>query len=161
MAQQPAIDDLAKRVKTGAPEAILDAGSYGGVELIPLLREHLTDKAVPRYELSGKWEQAEAAQIALAKLGQKKQQQQVACELAYGNLPEQSLAFDKAAYIGGWFAINHLAAFLPDSEYNSNRYLPEPGAPHGDGPVGTRQKVAVRTLDAMFLLGAPARHRGP
>jgi len=155
MAQKPQNDELAKPINMGVPEAMLDAGNRGAVELIPLLREHLTDKAVPRYELSGKWEQAEAAQIALAKLGEKKQQQQVACELAYGNLPEQSLAFDKAAYIGGWFAINHLAAFLPDSEYNSNRYLPEPGAPHGDGPIGTRQQVAVRTLDAMFLPGAP------
>src|SRR6185437_1569846 len=154
MAQKPQNDELAKPINMGVPEAMLDAGNRGAIELVPLLREHVTDPRQPRYSWTGRWDTPEASQLALAKLGQKMQQQQIACELAYGNLAEQSLAFEKIGYVGGWFAITHLAAFLADSQYNT-RFLPEPGMPPTDDTVGTRQQVAIRTLDAMFLLGAP------
>lgn len=153
--QTPANEELAKEIKIGVPEAMLEAGTHDKVELLPLLREHLTDPRQPRYSWATKWDAPEAAQIVLAKLGEKEQQQQIACEFAYGNLAEQSLAFEKVGYVGGWFAISHLAAFLPDSKYNSDRYMPQPGIANGDATVGTRQQLAIRTLDTMSLSGGP------
>ncbi len=60
----------------------------------------------------------EDVQVALAKLGQHDQLQQILCELKFGRPVIQTGAFDKLKGIGGWFSINALSKFLADSPSN-------------------------------------------
>jgi hypothetical protein len=133
-----------------------EAGNKDSVDLIPLLRTHLKDPDTADYSGSpGHWQPRVAAQLALARLGDKVEQKKIGCELFYGNPAEQSTAFYKLDYVGGWFEISRLARFLPDSEENSNQAMPEPGISDGDANIGTRQYLAVGALDRMSL-GQPA-----
>lgn len=152
-AQQSESADLTKAIKRGSPEAMIEAGNRGAASLVPLLKKHLNDADDPdRESRPGHWQPREAAQLALAKLGDKVEQQKIGCELFYGNPAEQSTAFYKLDYVGGWFEISRLAHFLPDSEENSEQMMPEPGIPDGDATIGTRQYLAVGALDRMSLV---------
>jgi hypothetical protein len=155
-AQQNSSEDLAKFIRQGSTEAMLEAGNRGAIEVIPLLRSHLNDADDPdRESRPGHWQAREAAHLALAKLGDPSEQQKIGCELFYGNPAEQSTAFYKVEYVGGWFEISRLARFLPDTDENSQEMMPEPGIPNGDATIGTRQYLAVSALDRMWL-GLPA-----
>jgi hypothetical protein len=148
--------NLAERIRQGSTEAMLEAGNKGGADLIPLLRSHLKDPDDADY--SGRpenWQPRQAAQLALAKLGDQIEQQKIGCELFYGNPAEQSTAFYKLEYVGGWFEISRLARFLPDTDENSQEMMPQAGIPNGDATIGTRQYLAVSALDRMWL-GQPA-----
>lgn len=150
-AEQNDSADLAKGIKLGSPEVMLEAGNRQATDLIPLLKKHLNDADDPDLESRpGHWQSREAAQLALAKLGDLIEEQNIACELFYGNPAEQSTAFYKLEYVGGWFEISRLTRFLPDNEENS-KYMPQPGIPDGDASIGPRQYVAVSALDRMSL----------
>jgi hypothetical protein len=145
--------NLAKLIKQGSTEAMLEAGNKGATDVIPLLRRHLSASDDPAYSgKPGNWQPRQAAQLALAKLGDRIEQQKIGCELFYGNPAEQSTAFYKVEYVGGWFEISRLARFLPDTEENSRQMMPEPGIPDGDATIGTRQYLAVGALDRMSLV---------
>jgi hypothetical protein len=101
---------------------MLEAGNKGATEVIPLLRKHLSDSDDPAHSgTPGNWQPRQAAQLALAKLGDKTEHQEIGCELFYGNPAEQSTAFYKLEYVGGWFEISRLAHFLLDTEENSRQ----------------------------------------
>jgi hypothetical protein len=132
---------------------MLEAGNRGAISLVPLLKSHLNDADDPdRESRPGHWQPRVAAQLALAKLGDKVEQQKIGCELFYGNPAEQSTAFYKLEYVGGWFEISRLARFLPNSEANSEQMMPQAGISGGDATIGTRQYLAVGALDRMSLV---------
>lgn len=154
--QQNDSADLVKGIKLGSPEAMLEAGKRAETDLVPLLKKHLNDADDPdRESRPGHWQPREAAQLALAKLGDPIEQQKIGCELFYGNPAEQSTAFYKLEYVGGWFEISRLTRFLPASEGNSEQMMPQAGISDGDATIGTRQYLAVDALDRMPL-GQPA-----
>jgi hypothetical protein len=153
VAQQSGSADLVKRIERGSPEAMLEAGKRAATDLVPLLKKHLNDADDPdRESRPGHWQAREAAHLALAKLGDPSEEQKIGCELFYGNPAEQSTAFYKVEYVGGWFEISRLAHFLPDTQENSSQMMPEPGIPDGDATIGTRQYLAVEALDRMSLV---------
>jgi len=152
-AEQNDSADLAKGIKLGSPEVMLEAGNRQATDLIPLLKKHLNDADDPdRESRPGHWQPREAAQLALAKLGDAIEQQKIGCELFHGNPAEQSTAFYKLEYVGGWFEISRLARFLPDTDENSQEMMPQAGIPDGDATIGTRRYLAVGALDRMSLV---------
>ena len=156
VAQQSEAADLVNEIKLGSPEAMLEAGNRGATDLLPLLKNHLNDADDPdRESRPGHWQPRQAAQLALARLGDRIEQQKIGCELFYGNPAEQSTGFYKLEYVGGWFEISRLARFLPDTEENSRQMMPQAGMADGDATIGTRQYLAVSALDRMSL-GQPA-----
>jgi len=90
-----------RRITGGSRESLLSAGETGYQELIPALKKRLADP-----ESDDEPEDKEALGMALAKLGDREQQQALLCELHTGNSPEmQAVALDKISYVGGWYAI--------------------------------------------------------
>lgn len=151
--QQNESSNIVKGIKLGSSEAMLEAGNRGATSLVPLLKKHLNDADDPDLDSRpGHWQSREAAQLALAKLGNAIEQRKIGCELFYGNPAEQSTAFYKLEYVGGWFEISRLARFLPDTDENSQQMMPEAKIPDGDATIGTRQYLAVGALDRMSLV---------
>jgi hypothetical protein len=89
------------RIERGNQESLLSAGETGYQELIPALRKRLSDP-----ESFDEEEEKTAIKMALAKLGDREQQQELLCKL-FGSSPteSQNIALDQVPYVGGWYAI--------------------------------------------------------
>jgi hypothetical protein len=89
------------RVERGNQESLLSAGETGYWELIPALKKRLADP-----ESFDEGEEKTAIKMALARLGDREQQQDMLCKLVRGSPTEsQTLALDQIPYVGGWYAI--------------------------------------------------------
>jgi hypothetical protein len=89
------------RIERGNQESLLSAGETGYWELIPALKKRLADS-----ESFDEEEEKTAIKMALAKLGDHEQQQELLCKLYWGSPSEsQTVALDQIPYVGGWYAI--------------------------------------------------------
>jgi hypothetical protein len=92
--------------------AILATGKTGDTFWIPYIRPFVKYAHKKNLNLS---ELAGAAQLALAKLGEKEQLQEIACEAEYGYASLQnSVVEHKLKYVGGWFSLNLLGRWLDE-----------------------------------------------
>jgi hypothetical protein len=88
-------------IEGGNRETFLNAGITGYKELVPYLKKHQADP-----EANDDPEDKEGLLMALAKLGDREQMQDLICELHTGSPQEmQTVALDKISYVGGWYAI--------------------------------------------------------
>jgi hypothetical protein len=92
--------------------AIFAAGKTGDTFWVPYLRPYL--KSV-RNRNSNRSQLAGYAQLALAKLGEVEQLQEIACEAEYGYASLQYMVVEhKLKYVGGWFYLNLLGRWLDE-----------------------------------------------
>jgi hypothetical protein len=90
-----------QRIERGNPESLLSAGQTGYWELIPALKKRLADP-----ESFDEDEEKTAIKMALAKLGDREQQQELLCKLYWSSPSEsQTVALDQIPYVDGWYAI--------------------------------------------------------
>lgn len=88
-------------IERGGWETLISAGETGYGELIPPLKKRLADP-----ESLDEEEEKTAIKMALARLGDREQQQDMLCKLVRGSPTEsQTLALDQIPYVGGWYAI--------------------------------------------------------
>jgi hypothetical protein len=88
-------------IERGDWETLISAGETGYWELIPALKKRLSDP-----ESFDEEEEKTAIRMALAKLGDREQQQEILCDLYQGSPTEmQTVALDQIPYVGGWYAI--------------------------------------------------------
>jgi hypothetical protein len=88
-------------IERGDWETLISAGETGYWELIPALKKRLSDP-----ESFDEEEEKTAIRMALAKLGDREQQQEILCDLYQGSPTEmQTVALDQIYYVGGWYAI--------------------------------------------------------
>lgn len=85
-----------------------------------------------------------AADMALAKIGDKAAQMRLSCALVRGQPRTQAETIADLEYVGGWFAVSALSQRLDENEAN-NRQLFE-----GDAVFGSSKELAVKTLARMF-----------
>lgn len=90
-----------QRIEGGSQQTLLSAGETGYWELVPALKKRLADP-----ESFDEEEEKTAIKMALAKLGDREQQQELVCRL-YRSSPTQmqTIALDQTSYVGGWYAI--------------------------------------------------------
>jgi hypothetical protein len=102
---------LADRIQKGDSVAILEAGKTGDLSFIPQLLAYR--------KKSGKRKDFPeiAVQLALAKLGQLTELQQVRCELLFGSPSVRYDAVGKLEYLGGWFSLEAVTHVLDNPEY--------------------------------------------
>lgn len=90
-----------RSIGRGSSEALISAGETGYQELIPALKKRLLDP-----ESFDEEEEKTAIKMALAKLGNREQQQELLCKLYRSSPTEsQTVALDQIPYVGGWYAI--------------------------------------------------------
>jgi hypothetical protein len=88
-------------IERGSWETLISAGETGYWELIPALKKRLSDP-----ESFDEEEEKSATKMALAKLGDREQQQDLLCRLYRSSPTEmQTVALDQIPYVGGWYAI--------------------------------------------------------
>lgn len=103
--------NLADRIQKGDSVAILEAGKTGDSSFIPQLLAY-RKKSGKRKDF-----QVIAVQLALAKLGQESELQQVRCELLFGSPSVQYDAVGKMEYLGGWFSLEAITHVLDNPDY--------------------------------------------
>jgi hypothetical protein len=106
--------DAAKTGENGAYEvdlAILAAGKTGDSFWVSDLKPFLKYARNKNQNLA---ELAPAAQLALAKLGEKEQLQEILCEADFGSASIQNHAITKLKYVDGWFSIKILLDLLEE-----------------------------------------------
>ena len=103
--------NLADRIQKGDSAAILEAGKTGDSSFIPQLLAYRR-KSEKRKDF-----QVIAVQLALAKLGQQPELQQIRCELLFGSPSVQYDAVGKLEYLGGWFSLEAVTHVLDNPEY--------------------------------------------
>jgi hypothetical protein len=90
-----------RTIEGGYAEGLLSVGETGYWELIPALKKRLSDPESPNEE-----DEKAAIKMALAKLGDREQEQELLCKLYQGSPTEsQTVALDQIPYVGGWYAI--------------------------------------------------------
>ena len=90
-----------QKIEDGSRQTLLAAGETGYWELIPALKKRLADP-----ESFDEEEEKTAIKMALAKLGDREQQQELLCKLYRSSPTEsQTVALDQIPYVGGWYAI--------------------------------------------------------
>lgn len=93
--------------------AIVAAGNTNDLFWIPYLKPFLN---YARNRNSNVSELASLAQMALAKLGEREQLQEIACEANFGSSSIQyNTVTHKLKYVQGWFSIDLLAAWLEEN----------------------------------------------
>ena len=105
---------LAARIQSGDGVAILEAGSSGNASYVPQLLglRHNPGKNVSLAEV----------QLALAKLGQREELQEILCEALFGSASVQYDAItDKLKYVGGWFSIETVSSVLNNPDYRAGQ----------------------------------------
>lgn len=86
-----------------------EVGDAGYKEFIPVLKKRLRDP-----DLRDDPDQQQDISLALAKLGDREQQQALVCQLLQDNPKEiEALVLDEVPYVGGWFAVRFYRAMLP------------------------------------------------
>jgi hypothetical protein len=88
-------------IERGNRESFLSAGETGYQELIPALKKRLFDP-----ESFDEEDEKTAIRMALARLGDHEQMQELLCKLRRSRPTEiQTVALDQISYVGGWYAI--------------------------------------------------------
>jgi hypothetical protein len=91
-------DSWEARIATGG-DYLLRAGSSGHKELVPALKKSFAESK------AGDPDQ-QNARMALAKLGDREQQQAMVCDIYRASqLEMQQVALTEVSYVGGWYAI--------------------------------------------------------
>jgi hypothetical protein len=111
VATPPSKKSLADRIQKGDSGAILEAGKTGDSSFIPQLLAY-RKKSRKRKDFP-----EIAVQLALGKLGQKAELQQVRCELLFGSPSVQYDAVGKLEYLGGWFSLEAITHVLDNPDY--------------------------------------------
>src|SRR3954454_6287391 len=114
--------ELIRRIQKGTdPQALLQAGSSGNTKFVPLLRERLRHDADKNNSLTPQ------ARMALAKLGDKQEQQALFCRVASGNMNEMQVGLShELPYVGGWFSIQILDRVIRSELATNPRPVPLP-----------------------------------
>jgi HEAT repeat protein len=109
-----AINDLVKKVEGGNADALLEMGRRGDKSVVPYLQA-LWEKTSKdsRSETNPKW--VANIQMALAKLGEKKQVDEIWKELKNDDPSIQTAAIKKLTYVGGNQAVLALVNLLDNS----------------------------------------------
>jgi len=103
---------LAARIQRGDGTAVLEAGNSGNISYVAQL---LTLRRKP-----GKNVSLAQIQLALAKLGQRAELQEIRCEALFGSASIQYDAVtDKLKYVGGWFSIETISSVLNNPDYRT------------------------------------------
>lgn len=138
--------ELVERISKNDPRAILELADEGDKSAIPMLREELKKKD-KRFGSA-----ATNAQMALAKLGERKQLDEILAENDSDDPAVQDHAIEKLAYVGGKEAIRKLGALLNDEQWRSMKgFDPKKRGPKGEQPQGDvvflpRSQLAVKAL---------------
>jgi len=119
--------------------AILAAGKTGDTFWVPYLKPFLKYAHKKNSNLS---DLAGAAQLALAKLGEPEQLQEIACEAEYGYASLQSSAVRKLKYVGGWFSLNLFERWLDEP----HSIVPLLNEPRGDAIYLGHREYALTEL---------------
>jgi hypothetical protein len=102
------------------------AGSSGDKSFIPFLEDVLQARKLDHQN----WDRV---QMALAKLGEREQQQQIVCIFYRGDACEaQNAGIRQLPYIGGWFSIRLYVELLANEQIYSHWLKAEP---HGSDAV--------------------------
>ena len=136
---------IAAGIQRGDEQAILEAGKSGDVSFIPQLLDYRR-KARKNTNF-----QAVAVQLALAKLGQPAELQEIRCEFLFGSPSVQYHALDKLDYLRGWFSIEAISEVLDNPKYHGGR--------DGRGVFAPPGSYVVQKLPAM-VPNAPAIESG-
>ena len=119
---------------------ILAAGKTGDAFWVPYLKPFLRYSRNKNSNLS---QLAGAAQLALAKLGEKEQLQEIACEAEYGYASLQnSVVEHKLKYVGGWFSLNLLGRWLDER----HSIVPLLNEPRGDVIYPSHREYSLTEL---------------
>ena len=141
------VKPLMERVESGDQKAILDLGLLGDKSVIPYLQEIIAQASHKNF--GG---EASNAQMALAKLGEKKQLDEILSELYSDDPAIQDDAIKKLTYVGGKDSIRTLAKLLDDTKWRQMKgFDPNQRGPHGEIPQG-RVLYPPRSLLAMKAL---------
>ena len=111
---------LADRIQKGDSVAVLEAGKTGDPSFIPQLLAYR--------KKSGKRKDFPeiAVQLALAKLGQLTELQQVRCELLFGSPSVRYDAVGKLEYLGGWFSLEAVTHVLDNLSTEGDTTVRDP-----------------------------------
>lgn len=149
---------VVERVQKNDAKAILEFGEDGDKSVIPMLREELLKKDK---RFGGA---ASNAQMALAKLGEKKQLDEILAENDSDDPVTQDHAIEKLAYVGGKEAIVKLGSLLSDDQYRSMKgFDPNKRGPRGEQPQGDvvflpRSELATKAL-SRIVPNAPTQSK--
>jgi hypothetical protein len=109
-------------VEIDASVGILKAGRTGDRFFVPYLRERMQDAINAQDEAA-----ADAVHMALAKLGEAKEQQEAYCRIHSNKKSEITKGLYEAAYVGGWFSIQTLAEAMDADRRFTNAKPKETG----------------------------------
>lgn len=119
----PALQDAVRKDDPFAASLILQTGRTDDSFWVPYLEPILKKK-----HRLGLVNDAGAAQMALARLGQKEQLQEIGCEADFGSASSQNKAFaEKLKYVQGWFSIQILKGWIDDSAKPTPLLVDRPG----------------------------------
>jgi hypothetical protein len=140
--QRSDLTTFEEAVHTGDPylaTVILQAGKTGDRFWVPYLTPILKKEHNARINS----DDAGSAQLALAKLGEREQLQEIGCEANFGSSSIQSNAIgQKLKYVQGWFSIGILAGWIEENRKQSQLLLDRPG----DQISASPQKLALVML---------------
>jgi hypothetical protein len=123
-------EKLSDGIQKGDIEDILQAGRSGDPSFVPQLLAYRR-KAGKHIEIH----EARAVQLALAKLGQPVELQEVRCEFLFGSPSVQFDALDRLQYLGGWFSIDAVRKVLDNPDYRGGGDRAGAFAPLGSSAV--------------------------
>src|SRR5262249_51192589 len=95
---------LIQKIKSGDTDAIAKAGRSGNRAYVPYLRKQLSS---PRYKGTN-LSPATQARLALAKLGEVDQLEDLWCNISYS----YPAPLGQLSYVGGWYSVRALKMFL-------------------------------------------------
>ena len=122
------------------------AGNSGDKTFIPFLKDVLQSRKLDHQN----WDRA---QMALAKLGEREQQQQIVCIFYRGDkIRAQNAGFDQLPYIGGWFSIRLYVEMLANKQIYSHWLKSEP---HGSDAVLESPDSMALTYLSKLVPGLP------
>jgi hypothetical protein len=147
---------VAAREEPTSPEmysAVLAAGKTGDSFWVPHLKPFLKFARNRNIDLT---RLADTTQLALARLGEPAQLQEIACEAEFGNAEIQYLAVrSKMKYVDGWFSIYIMARWL-NEDYKPRYLLKSPPSDMVYNPPSQLALIALPELVSNPPLQAPS-----
>jgi hypothetical protein len=137
---------LIQKIKSGNVEAIAEAGRSGNKTYIPYLRQQLTNSRDKGTNLSP----AAQSRLALAKLGEADQLQDLWCDITY----RYPTPLGPLSYVGGWYSVRVLRLFL-NAENDPVFERRQRKQDASDLVYPPDSANALKTLTAMFPDGPP------
>lgn len=128
------------------------AGNSGDKSFIPYLHDVVQQRKLYHYD----WDDA---QMALAKLGDRSQQQNIVCVFYKGDRSEGYVAGHQLAYIGGWFAIQMYLEMLNNKKVMSHWF--RIGEPNDDRVWTAPDTRAMQNLPNLIPALQPITEQTP